>query len=338
MKANYRNLAYLLSLTPSIAVIYGNMQGEIWSALNAIYSLGILAAAEWLLKPIRNNTTSATTDKLPNLILYLHIPAQIVCIISYFYAVHTHLLNGIWIAVAAISMGVNSGSAAIVVAHELIHRKSQLKRFLGRWLLFSAGNFYFYIEHLQVHHKWVGTNKDTSTAKKGENLYAFFLRSGLGQIKGAWKLESERLKKANKSIWTLQHYVLRQVILHLLFDTFIIIWFGPIALLGFVLHCVAANFLLEYVNYIEHYGLTRKENERVTEWHSWQSDVPVSRFVLIDLSRHADHHYHAAKPYHTLQSYEQGRQLPSGYAGMFFVAAIPPLWFKMIDKRIANIH
>jgi alkane 1-monooxygenase len=97
---------------------------------------------------------------------------------------------------------------------------------------------------------------------------------------------------------------------------------------------VVANFLLEYVNYIEHYGLTRRENERVNEMHSWQSDSIVSRFLLVDLSRHADHHYYAAKPFHTLDSHVKSPELPSGYAGLFFVAAIPPLWFKLIDNRI----
>jgi alkane 1-monooxygenase len=156
----------------------------------------------------------------------------------------------------------------------------------------------------------------------------------MGQIKGAWQLESERVRKAGKSIWSLNHYVVRQVVLHLLLD--VLIWYslGYIALLGFVLHCVVANFLLEYVNYIEHYGLSRDEKVRVTELHSWQSDIPVSRFLLIDLSRHADHHYHASKPYHTLLSYEKSPELPSGYAGLFFVAAIPPLWFSLMDARI----
>ncbi len=337
MKPFNRNITYLLSITPALAVIYGNLTGGWWSLLNFAYSLVFLGAAEWLLKPAKDNAHSDKDASLPELILYLHLPMQALCIISYFYGIYADILQGIWLWCAAISMGANTGSAAIVVAHEFIHRKEKMIQFFGRWLLFTAGNFYFFVEHLRVHHKWVGTTRDAATAKKGQSLYAFFLSSGLGQTKGAWQLENERLTKAGKSIWTLNHYVIRQVVLHLMFDMFIWYWLGPVALLGFVLHCLVANFLLEYVNYIEHYGLSRDEKERVTEIHSWQSDIPVSRFLLVDLSRHADHHYYASKPYHTLRSYENSPELPSGYAGLFFVAAIPPLWFSLMDRRIERL-
>lgn len=329
-----RNLSYLISLSPAIAVIIGNLNGGIWAMLNLIYSMVILAALEWLISPNKNNYASHKTDIIPAFILFLHVPTQLICIGSFFFAIKYQLLTDAWIWMAAISMGINSGSAAIVVAHEYIHRKSKLNQFLGKWLLFSVGNFYFYVEHLRVHHKWVGTAKDSASAKKGESLYAFFIRSGTAQIMSAWKLESERLTSTHKLKWVLKHYVLRQIFLHILFDCCIYVWFGPTALLAFVLHCAVANFLLEYVNYIEHYGLSRSETERVTELHSWQSDSPISRFLLIDLSRHADHHYHASKPYHTLDTHPNSPELPSGYAGMFIIAAIPPLWFNMIDKLI----
>jgi alkane 1-monooxygenase len=98
-----------------------------------------------------------------------------------------------------------------------------------------------------------------------------------------------------------------------------------------------ANLLLEYTNYIGHYGLRRNEKERVNELHSWQSDKVVSRYFLIDLSRHSDHHFHAAKPFNTLVSYENSPVLPGGYASMFLPALFPPLWFSLVDKRIPKI-
>jgi alkane 1-monooxygenase len=112
---------------------------------------------------------------------------------------------------------------------------------------------------------------------------------------------------------------------------------GYLAVFAWLIHSLTAAFLLEYVNYVEHYGLSRKPNERATEMHSWDSNQPVSRFFLIDLSRHADHHYYASKPYHTLNSYPNGNKLPSGYAGLFFVAIFPPLWYKLIHPRISKL-
>ena len=116
----------------------------------------------------------------------------------------------------------------------------------------------------------------------------------------------------------------------------IFLWYsiGPIAVIAFAGQSLVANFLLEYTNYIEHYGLSRNENERVTEIHSWQSDKAISRFILIDLSRHSDHHYYASKPYHQLISYEGSPVLPGGYASAIYLALIPPLWFKVMNPRI----
>jgi alkane 1-monooxygenase len=329
-----RNFWYLLSLTPALFCMAGNLLGSGFALANTLYSLGFLAVLEWVTKPVSSNLATAKDDAIPKLILLLHIPFQIGSIGTFIYGVQNETLQGIWLVAAAISTGINSGSSAIVVSHEFIHRKNSFEQFLGRFLLFTAGNMYFFIDHLRVHHKWVGTLKDHATARKGENLYAFFLRSALGQFIGAISLENERLKKEGKSNWLFNHYVFRQLILHACFDSCLYFIGGGMLVAVWFLHCIVANFLLEYVNYVQHYGLNRPEKSRVTEEHSWDSDLFVSRFVLVDLSRHADHHYYASKPYHTLINYEKSPKMPSGYAGMFVMAAIPPLWFKMIHLKM----
>lgn len=334
LSAQGRNALYLFSLSPAVFCIAGNLLGSYYTLGNLVYSLGVLAILEWLTKPISSNEASPKEDVMPALVLYLHIPFQLASIGSFIYGLGSNQISGIWMFAAAISTGINTGSSAIVVAHEFIHRKEPFKQFLGRWLLFTAGNMYFFIDHLRVHHKWVGTPKDHATARKGESLYAFFMRSALGQWAGAIKLENERLKKEGKANYGFNHYVYRQFLLHAILDTCLVFYGGWMLLGIWVFHCVVANFLLEYVNYVQHYGLSRPENKRVTEEHSWDSDLFVSRFVLVDLSRHSDHHYYASKPYHTLVNYENSPKMPSGYAGLFFFAAVPPLWFGLMDKRI----
>ena len=101
-------------------------------------------------------------------------------------------------------------------------------------------------------------------------------------------------------------------------------------LLAFLLQSLIAIFLLEYVNYIEHYGLTRSENEKYSAAHAWQSDIPISRFTLIELSRHSDHHLRASKPFNTLVSHEDSPVLPSGYFGVFYLVLVPSRWFKLV--------
>jgi alkane 1-monooxygenase len=71
----------------------------------------------------------------------------------------------------------------------------------------------------------------------------------------------------------------------------------------------------------------------VDEHHSWNSDHVVSRALLFELTRHADHHAHASRPYPILRSLEKGPQLPTGYPGMILLALLPPVWFRVMDSR-----
>ena len=332
-----RNYKYFWSLTPGAAVIFGNLAGGWWGMSNFIFSLGLLAFIEWFFPEDKNNPADESAF-IPDFILVLHVVMQIAALSTLFYALDHHLFTGWQLFWACLSTGIHSGSSSIVIAHELIHRKESWWQWMGKFLLFSAGNIYFYVEHLRVHHKYVGTRVDPATAKYNESLYGFWIRTSFQQTIGAWKVESERLRKEGKAVFHYNNYILASIFLLAVLVTCLWYFIGVKAVVAFVGQAVVANFLLEYTNYIEHYGLSRKDNERVTEIHSWQSDKAISRFILIDLSRHSDHHYYASKPYHTLISYEKSPVLPGGYASAIYLALIPPLWFHVMNARIADFQ
>ncbi len=334
MKSGVRNILYLLSLTGALVSIAGNLSGGIFTLGNFAYTLVFLGTLEMLIGDDKSNHSSGKNDRIPNTILLLHVPFQTLSVLSLIYGIGAGIISGIWIPVAAISTAVNSGSSAVVVAHEMIHRRETWWKNLGKYLLFTAGNTYFYIEHLQIHHHLVGTNEDPASAHKGESLYRFFFRSLYGQITGAWKIESRRRQKQGKALIGRDHYVFTQLCLQALYIFLVFSFVHPLAGLALLLHMLVASFLLEYVNYIEHYGLTRTREQRVNAHHSWQSDRVISRFFLVDLSRHADHHYHAGKAYHNLQSIPESPELPGGYATLFFPAMVPFWWYRLVDKRI----
>jgi alkane 1-monooxygenase len=101
--------------------------------------------------------------------------------------------------------------------------------------------------------------------------------------------------------------------------------------------------LLETINYIEHYGLERREirpgvYERTTPHHSWNASERVTNWVLFQLQRHADHHHIASRPYFALRHVEDSPQLPTGYAGMVILALVPPLWRRVMDPRVRAWH
>ncbi len=333
----YRNPKYFLSLLPGIAVIYGNIIGGWWGLSNLVFSLGILALVEWFTPEDKSNENTSES-LIPDLVLILHVCIQILALSTFFYSIHQNKFSFWQLHWAAVSVGIHSGSSSIVIAHEMIHRKNKIWRWLGKFLLFTAGNVYFFVEHLRVHHKWVGTEKDPASAYYNESLYRFYLRTTYGQFTNALSMESERLKSENRFTYGVRNYVIQNLLLltTLLFALFHFI--GITAFIAFIFQAIVANFLLEYTNYIEHYGLRRNENERVNEKHSWQSDKVISRFFLIDLSRHSDHHYYASKPFHQLNSLPGSPVLPTGYVTSIYLALIPPLWYKVVNKRIKEFN
>jgi len=143
-------------------------------------------------------------------------------------------------------------------------------------------------------------------------------------------------KKAFVSVY---NDMLWYIIFQLLYLASVYLFFGIQGLIFALLCAVVGFLLLETVNYIEHYGLLRKKTdsgryERVKEIHSWNSNHVVGRIVLYELTRHSDHHYKSSKKYQILDCHEDSPQMPFGYPTSMVLSLIPPLWFKIMNKRI----
>ena len=74
--------------------------------------------------------------------------------------------------------------------------------------------------------------------------------------------------------------------------------------------------------------------ERTKPIHSWNSNHPIGRILLLEVTRHSDHHYISSKKYQTLKHFDNSPQMPTGYPGMMVLALIPPLWFRVMNKRL----
>ena len=57
-------------------------------------------------------------------------------------------------------------------------------------------------------------------------------------------------------------------------------------------------------------------------------------WATFHLQRHSDHHAHPLRRFQSLRHFEEARQLPNGYFGMFPIAYLPPLWFYVMGKRL----
>jgi alkane 1-monooxygenase len=265
------------------------------------------------------------------------------------YAVTSGKLNTLWEWIGfVVSFSLVTGGIGITVAHELGHKKSALERFYGKVLLMTVSYMHFYIEHNRGHHVTVATPEDPATARKNESYYAFWLRSVFKGYAHAWKLETQSLKRKNRSLLSIHNEMIWFAVLPVLFCgaltlTFTLwlnrqVWEIP---LFFFAQSFLAFSLLELVNYVEHYGIVRKEVqpgkfERVNPKHSWNASHLLSNFFLFQLQRHSDHHAYAHKPYQVLNHYDESPQLPYGYPTMILLALLPPVWFSLMNKRLEH--
>ncbi len=241
------------------------------------------------------------------------------------------------------SMGMICGTLGINVGHELGHRKKPFERLLAKLLLLSSFYMHFYIEHNRGHHKNVSTPDDPASARYGQTVFGFWLKSIVYSYVSAWRLEFDRMEKIGQPRFSLKNEMLIFQIAQLGFVLTIGFFYGWVVMGYYLLAALMGILLLETVNYIEHYGLTRNlvsegRYERVMPHHSWNSNHPVGRLMLFELSRHSDHHYLASRKYQVLKNYEEAPSMPTGYPGMMVLALFPPLWFRVMHSRMKKLE
>jgi alkane 1-monooxygenase len=241
-------------------------------------------------------------------------------------------------AVVALGIGVGgvTGSQGITFAHELGHSKSRFDRALAWLLMASVLYAHFMVEHYRGHHRRAATHADPASARFGESLWCFLPRTLAGSWTSAWDLEARQLTQrrlgwiASPLVWAAFAQAVGLVALTAAF--------GTQALLFWLVQAAYALFLLEAINYIEHYGLERAEGERFGAQHAWNADAAITNSFIANLQRHSDHHLHAWKPYATLAARPDAPQLPTGYAGCLFLASVPRLWFALMHPRLAALR
>lgn len=218
--------------------------------------------------------------------------------------------------------GVNAGYSGIVVAHELVHRRNPFEFLMGRLLLVGVLYEHFSTEHVRGHHPRVGTRADPATARFGESHKMFVRRTIPRQFMSAWRLEKVRLGDPNLKWYDprmLRHRVLQGVVVETgVLVAYFLIW-GWLAAALFFVQARSAVLMLETVNYIEHWGLGR-EGKKVESIDSWDTANWFTLYTLVGLSRHADHHAQASRPYQKLRYFGETAKMPHGYYGTIVLA------------------
>ena len=339
------DLKYLMSYTIAIVTIVGILLGGGYTYMTVIYAFVFIPALEMLLKESNEEMSdevkkNRSMDIFFDILLYLNIPL----VFSIFflslnlllYSSSSFEIIGI-IASTSIMMATNG----INVAHELGHRKSFFSRTCSKLLLMPSQYMHFYIEHNFGHHVNVGTAEDPATARYKQSLYSFWITSVIGQYIGAWKLQLKLLKISKYKFFSIKNDMMFYVIFQLMFIYLIYFNYGITVTIYSLIISIISFLFLETINYIEHYGLSRKKDkngryERVKTIHSWNSNHVVGRLVLYELTRHSDHHFISSKKYQVLESIDESPQLPYGYPTSILLSMVPPLWFKIMNPRVES--
>jgi alkane 1-monooxygenase len=237
-----------------------------------------------------------------------------------------------------LTVGTVSG-IAINTAHELGHKRASMERWLSKVALAQSAYGHFFIEHNRGHHVRVATPEDPASARLGESFYAFLPRTVAGSLRSAWELERTRLARGGRSPWTPRNDILGAWAMTVVLFAALTAVFGVVVLPYLIGQAVLGFCLLEVVNYLEHYGLRRQRREdgryeRTRPEHSWNSNSVASNVLLYHLQRHSDHHANPIRRYQALRHVQEAPQLPTGYAGMIVLAAFPPLWRRVMDRRL----
>ena len=342
-----KSLKYLSILLLPISVYFSFTSYGWITFLPMIVFFAFLPLLELLFQPNTSNFTKEEEEqekenKLYTFILYATLPLQIYYLYFFFNAIQETGLTTLEFTGRITGMGLMCGTIGINVGHELGHRNNRFDEFIGEILLLTSLNTHFLPYHNGGHHFNVATPKDAATARKNESIYFFWIRSHITSYLEAWHLENKRLINNQKKWFHYRNRMLIYTFCNVLLLFGIHFFFGKTALIAFVLAAVFGIILLETVNYIEHYGLLRKQNEhgryeRVKRTHSWNSDHVIGKVMLFNLSRHSDHHYNGSKHYQLLKSLPESPQMPTGYPGMMLLALLPPLWFLVMNKKIHEL-
>ncbi len=336
-------LAFILPLAAILGLAYDG-----WYSLIPLIIIFILFPIIELLLPLDEaNWVEKMTDDEKNAtfydwLLYLGVVVYLLTF-GYFLVIIANTPFGsleFWCRVG--TMGLICGIFGFNLGHELSHRVNHpIDYFLGQIQLLTVLNLHFIPYHLGGHHRNVGKPTDPSTAYIGEWVYTFWFRSQIGGYLQAWQIEKERTVHQGYAAYSLHNRMVKYTLVTIAYLVGLYFLLGQSLFFIYLIVVFISTCLLETINYIEHYGLKRQKNEKglyepVRHYHSWNSDHIFGRALMFNLSRHSDHHYNGSLKYQALKSLPDTPQMPTGYPGMVILAILPPLWFWVMDRRVAH--
>lgn len=340
-------ISVLMPAFPLMGVYFFYRTGMEWTlAIPLLTSYLVMPVLDWLIGSDENNPPEQLVQQLEDDIYYrvltcITVPMHFVVLIILASVVANNDLSPLSILITAIVAGSYSG-LGINTAHELGHKQTALEQWMAKLALAVPAYGHFCVEHNRGHHTLVATPDDPASSRMGESIYAFIFREIPGTMVRGWQIEKERLAKKGLPVWSIHSDIMQSYFFSAVLQGSLIYLFGWIMLPFLAIHNFWAWFQLTSANYIEHYGLLRQRldngrYERCQLHHSWNANYIMTNLALFHLQRHSDHHANPTRRYQTLRNFKDIPELPNGYYGMYLLAYIPWLWYRVMDQRVLDL-
>ena len=343
-----KRLWWMLSLVFPLIPLLG-LAAHAWTgqplalALPILISYGLMPVLDGLMGEDEDNPPEEVVPSLEQDTYYRRltwavVPMHFVALMGCAWWAGTQDLPGWAVLVLAYVAGTGSG-LGLNTGHELGHKYNRTEQWLARLVLAVPVYGHFTVEHGKGHHRWVATPEDHASSRMGESIYRFAWRELPGGIRRAWQIENDRLAQDGQGAWSVHNTMLQSYALAAVLQLGLVWAFGWVMVPFLAVHNMVAWWQLTMANYVEHYGLLRDKlpngkYETPKPHHSWNANHVVSNLALFHLQRHSDHHANPSRRYQSLRQFEKLPQLPNGYFGMFPLACIPALWFRVMNPRL----
>jgi len=332
------------SLSPAVLLLLAATLGGVWALAAFLWMTVFLFFADRLARRLGlvqpQTGEDVWTCRLAAGLGALHFPLLLYSVFAL--SGGTGLGPMAWIF-CFLGFGLWFGQVSNSCAHELIHRSDRARVWLGTWIYISLLYGQHASAHRLVHHQFVATADDPNTAQVGEGFYDFLMRAWPGEFQAGYEMESARhAARAGRGL------ALHPYTIHLGGAALCLLVmgeaFGFAGLIVYLLIAAYAQLQLLLSDYVQHYGLERRRigldgHESVGPEHSWDAPDFVSGLMMLHAPRHADHHLHPARAYPDLALSPGGRAplLPYSLPVMASLALVPPLWRRLMDRRVAGL-
>ncbi len=321
----------IATLIPVGLLVLAALLGGVWVLCAVLYLTAFTTALDRMINTISPASEFPSGDGLSITLACAHLALMPLVVL----ALAGDALAPLEKAGLFFAAGLFFGQVSNANAHELIHRSTRGLHRLGMWVYITMLFGHHTSAHVLVHHRHVATPADPNTSRRGESFYRYAIRAWAGSFKQGYKAEAARLTRINRPAWHNPYVIYIGGAALLIALAF---WAGGAkAALLYILLAGHAQTQLLMSDYVQHYGLERATKdgrpEPVSAKHSWNSPHYYSSALMLNATRHSDHHAHPARPYPALTLPQDAPMLPKPLPLMASIALIPPLWRRIMDPR-----